>query len=421
MRVIMSFPFALGTPGGGTEDAAEMARALAGLGLEVVLVTPGTDGPGSFLRRPARTAGPARTAAHPERVAAAHERAARLEAAGVQLVASSPHPLHFRLDGRGVRAAVASCLAVPARDGGPTALMGYWHEAWFLPALARARGAAFTMAGAASYSQFFGPGRGALERLRNARLAATYRAARMVFARSEFTAGELRRYLDLPAERLRVVPLGVDPRFLELERAPAAAVRELVYVGQLSASKGIFDALEALALLDRGRVAGGEPRPVRLRVVGHGDPGPVRTRARELGLEGRIELVGGLDRAGVAAELARAQLALLPSHTESFGLAVAEAQAAGLPVVGFAAGAVPEVVLDGETGWLVETGRADLLAGALAAALADPRRTHRAGQAGRERVRACFSWRRAAERTRAGLEEALQEPGTGAAEAAPGR
>jgi glycosyltransferase involved in cell wall biosynthesis len=170
--------------------------------------------------------------------------------------------------------------------------------------------------------------------------------------------------------------------------------------------------------MDRGR---GEPRPARLRVVGHGDPGPVRTRARELGLEDRIALVGGLDRAGVAAELARAQLALLPSHTESFGLAVAEAQAAGLAVVGFAAGAVPEVVVDGETGWLVETGRADLLAGALAAALDDPLRTHRAGQAGRERVRARFSWRRAAERTRAGLEEALQEPGTGAAEAAPGR
>jgi glycosyltransferase involved in cell wall biosynthesis len=383
-----------------------------------VLVTPDADGPERFPRRPARSGEPARTGAHPERVAAARERAARLEAGGVRLLTSPPHPLHFRLDGRGVRAAVAACLAVPARDGGPTALMGYWHEAWFLPSLARARGAVFTMAGAASYSQFFGPGHGALARLRNARLAATYRAARIVFARSEFTAGELRRYLDLPAERLRVVPLGVDPRFLELERAPAGAVRELVYVGQLTASKGIFDALEALAIMDRGR---GEPRPARLRVVGHGDPGPVRTRARELGLEDRIALVGGLDRAGVAAELARAQLALLPSHTESFGLAVAEAQAAGRAGVGFAAGAVPEVVVDGETGWLVETGRADLLAGALAAALDDPLRTPRAGQAGRERVRARFSWRRAAERTRAGQEEALQEPGTGAAEAAPGR
>jgi len=397
-RVVMTFPFALGTPGGGTQDAAELARALAEVGADVTLVTPDADGPGRFPRRRARESEEGRA------------RAADLAAAGVELVASPPHPLHFRLDGRGVRAAVERRLA--AR--GAEAVLGYWHEAFFLAEPARAHGALFAMTAAASFSQFFGPGRSGLERLRNARLARTYREAAVVFARSAFTCGELRAYLGLDPERLRVVPLGVERRFFDLPREARGPVRELVFVGRLVDSKGIFDALDAL-----GRLARAGRRDWRLRAIGWGDPEPVRRAAAEHGIEGQVELLGGLDRRELALELGRAQLALLPSHTESFGLAVAEAQAAGLAVVGYAAGAVPEVVGDGETGWLAPTGRRDLLAEALASALDDPGRTLRAGLAGRERVRQRCSWRAAAERTLAGLTEAARGSGTGRAAGPP--
>ncbi|MEQ1894258.1 MAG: glycosyltransferase, partial [Planctomycetota bacterium] len=113
-----------------------------------------------------------------------------------------------------------------------------------------------------------------------------------------------------------------------------------------------------------------------------------------------------------ARELARAQLAILPSHSESFGLSIAEAQAAALPVVAYAAGSVPEVVADGQTAWLAPLGNLDALTTALAAALDSPTPAHARGLAGRERVARLFRWDRTAERVLTGL-EALRGPSVG--------
>ena len=188
-------------------------------------------------------------------------------------------------------------------------------------------------------------------------------------------------------------------------------MREIVFVGRLVPSKGIFDALAALGALARAGTRGW-----RLTVVGPGDPEPVRRAALEQGIADQVELVGALERRALAQVLAQAELALLPTHTESFGLAVAEAQAAGLAVCAYAAGAVPELVEHGATGWLAEMGRPERLAELVAAALADPTGTHQAGLRGRERARERWSWRRAAEATLAALEEGRRAR-TGRAEA----
>jgi glycosyltransferase involved in cell wall biosynthesis len=84
----------------------------------------------------------------------------------------------------------------------------------------------------------------------------------------------------------------------------------------------------------------------------------------------------------------------MPSYFESFGLSIAEAQAAGLPVVAYAAGSVPEVVRDGHTGWLAPARDIRALAERIGAALADPAEAARRGAAGRERAAAEFDWRR---------------------------
>jgi glycosyltransferase involved in cell wall biosynthesis len=176
----------------------------------------------------------------------------------------------------------------------------------------------------------------------------------------------------------------------------------VLYFGRLTHEKGIFDALSAL-----GRLSASAAGDWRLRVAGWGDAQAVRARARELGLEQRIDFLGPLSRGELAGELASAQLALLPSWSESFGLANAEAQAAGVAVVAYAAGAVPEVVLDGETGWLAPPRDVPALAAALASALADPAERARRGAAGRARVLERFTWESAARATLAGLEEAV--------------
>ena len=389
MRVVLTFPFSLGTPGGGTTDCAELARHLARAGADVRLATVACGGRGSFPRR---------AEAPSERQ---RERARALEAEGVELLSAPPSPLHLRLDGASMAQVVERSLEERPAD----AVLGYWHEAFFLPRRLARRGELFAMNAAASFSQFLGPappGRGGLARgWRNRLVRRTFRAAAVVLARSDFTGRELVELAGVDPARIRRVHLGVDPLFHGARRERAESVRDLLFYGQLSEAKGVFDALAAL-----GRVAASGRRDWILRIAGWGDPEPVRRAAGEHGLEGRIELLGPLEHPALVRELERAQLALLPSHTESFGLANAESQAAGLPVVAYAVAAVPEVVEHGVTGWLVPARSIGGLADALVGALSDPGESFRRGLAGRERTARLFSWERAARETLAALEEA---------------
>ena len=92
------------------------------------------------------------------------------------------------------------------------------------------------------------------------------------------------------------------------------------------------------------------------------------------------------DAATVARYYRAADLYLHPAHAESFGLAVLEAMASGIPVVASDAGGLPEILVDGESGRLFANGNAEALAAAAAALLADPASLARMAGAGRERV-----------------------------------
>ncbi len=102
-----------------------------------------------------------------------------------------------------------------------------------------------------------------------------------------------------------------------------------------------------------------------------------------------------------------------PSIYEPFGLINLEAMACGTAVVASRVGGIPEVVVDGETGWLVEPGDAPALGQALRAALADPARARSMGEAGRRRVEAHFAWDRIAERTLEVYRHAIADHGRG--------
>ncbi|HTG12565.1 MAG TPA: glycosyltransferase, partial [Candidatus Eisenbacteria bacterium] len=100
-----------------------------------------------------------------------------------------------------------------------------------------------------------------------------------------------------------------------------------------------------------------------------------------------------------------------PSIYEPFGLINLEAMACGTPVVASRVGGIPEVVVDGETGRLVEPGDVAALGQALRETLADPERARRMGAAGRGRVEAHFSWDRIADRTIAVYRDAIEHHG----------
>jgi glycosyltransferase involved in cell wall biosynthesis len=169
----------------------------------------------------------------------------------------------------------------------------------------------------------------------------------------------------------------------------------LTCVGRLEPTKGQRLLIEAAATLSerfgdlRVVLAGSEPR------YALGYESELRQCARASGLDGKVEFAGWVD--SVERVLDQSTVYVQPSFgdrrtgSESFGMAVAEASWAGLPVVASRTGGTPEVVRDGVTGTLVPEGDSAALAGAVARYLADPATAQAAGRAGQRFARDRFS------------------------------
>jgi N-acetyl-alpha-D-glucosaminyl L-malate synthase BshA len=170
----------------------------------------------------------------------------------------------------------------------------------------------------------------------------------------------------------------VIPNFVDTQRfKPSARVRgangvpHAVHVSNFRPVKRVPALIEAFALALRGRRA-------RLTLVGDGpEQGAARTRARELGIESSVSFLG--ERDALPALLDRADVFLLASSEESFGLSALEAMACGTPVVATRVGGVPEVVDHGRTGLLAPAGDNAALGAALAELLFDPERAQSMG------------------------------------------
>jgi len=161
-------------------------------------------------------------------------------------------------------------------------------------------------------------------------------------------------------------------------------------VGRLARWKGHARLLQALAQAQQQRP------DLHALIVGGDSPGEVGYRAEleqlaeELGLAKRVHFIG--HREDVPRLLgALDALVHVPDDPEPFGRAVIEAMAAGLPVIAAAAGALPEIIVDGETGWLVPSRNPVATADAIVRLLADPAQARRMGAAGRQRVQRHFT------------------------------
>jgi glycosyltransferase involved in cell wall biosynthesis len=125
-------------------------------------------------------------------------------------------------------------------------------------------------------------------------------------------------------------------------------------------------------------------------LVGDGElRGELEAQARRLGLAPHVRFAGWRDN--VAEVLALADVFVLPSESEGFGRVLVEAMAMGRPVVATNVGGIPDIVLDGETGLLVEPADPAALASAVGALLDEPARAARLGAAGRARAESTFS------------------------------
>jgi glycosyltransferase involved in cell wall biosynthesis len=163
----------------------------------------------------------------------------------------------------------------------------------------------------------------------------------------------------------------------------------LTVVGRLAKEKGHRYLIEALPAV-RALYA-----DVRLLIVGDDSSLEASTkedivqRVKALGLEGSVSLLGQRD--DVPDILGATDIFCLPSLWEGFGLVIAEAMAAGRPVVASRIDGIPEVVEDGVTGILVPPRDPRALAEAILELLADPNKAEAMGRAGRERVRKHFT------------------------------
>jgi glycosyltransferase involved in cell wall biosynthesis len=151
-----------------------------------------------------------------------------------------------------------------------------------------------------------------------------------------------------PAERIRICPPGVELGRAGPRAEGTASSPLILSPGRLVWEKGHQDVLRALALMNRDGRRPDRVRP-RLLIVGSGpEEGRLRAYAHELGLDAQVEFRGFVPHEEMPAVYASAAclvLASLPSTywEEQFGMVLAEAMAAGVPIVASASGAIPEV------------------------------------------------------------------------------
>lgn len=210
-----------------------------------------------------------------------------------------------------------------------------------------------------------------------------------VVANSEGLAGLARRFTpDLP---IAIIPNGVDAtRFTPpSQREATGADLTLLFVGRVVRQKGLdvlLDALAALPLSLRDRLS--------LTIVGDGPArSELQERAARLGLTERVLFRGWLGRDALPDAYRTADLFVFPSRDEGMPNVVLEAMAAGLPVVATRIAGNQDLVVDGETGLMLEVDDTAALTTALARLIGDVDLRHRLGAEGRRRVVERFSWR----------------------------
>lgn len=199
--------------------------------------------------------------------------------------------------------------------------------------------------------------------------------------------------IGIPAERVVVVPSGIDVSKFNLDSIPAAGEPSRFRLGmvtRIAEGKGHKELVAAIAELVQ--------RYPHLHVTMIGD-GPLRPaveqQIRECGLEHVIELTGWVPNHEVPALLRATHAIVLPSYFwgEAFPVTLMEGMAMGLPAIGTRWAGIPDLIIDGETGFLIEPGNVPALVRAIEQLICDPALTAAMGRQAKARVHRLFDAR----------------------------
>jgi N-acetyl-alpha-D-glucosaminyl L-malate synthase BshA len=207
---------------------------------------------------------------------------------------------------------------------------------------------------------------------------------------SQYLRAETQSAFGCTGCRIEVIPNFIDPAVYDRSRYTPSLGDQigngrkiLMHISNFRPVKRVRDVVGVYA-----RVA--QEVPSVLVMVGDGpDRVEAEQEARRLGVEQSVHFLGKLE--SVAPLLASADLFLLPSASESFGLSALEALATGVPVIGTRTGGIPEVVRDGETGALCAVGDVEGMARAAIGLLRDPERWRAASELAKADARERFS------------------------------
>ena len=236
------------------------------------------------------------------------------------------------------------------------------------------------------------------------------RAVDRVVVGSAFAVRQAGEQLGVPSGQFSVVPYGVDGRFRQAPKPSALACRwgledKLVglFLGGLKRRKNLFVLLDIWREVMRAR------DDARLIVVGSGPLlEPLRRHAAKHGLERAVVFTGYVPEREKGDYYNLADVLLFPSSMEGFGLTVAEAMSCGLPVVVSNCGSLPELVVDGEGGFIVEPSDRDGFVRKTLLLCGDPMLRSKLGAANVARVERLFRWHHCAAATARVYEEVLE-------------
>jgi starch synthase len=233
-------------------------------------------------------------------------------------------------------------------------------------------------------------------------------AADKVVAVSDEMKADIIKHFDISADKVEVIHNGIDldlwqqrPLSAELKAQWGIADDYVLFLGRCTQQKGVEHLVDA---------AGDIPCQVVMCMGGADTKEYEALITAKLKAHKNIVHINKMLSEGEAAQLySQARAFICPSIYEPFGIINLEAMACKAPVIASAVGGIKEIVVEGETGYLLEPGRPDLIAAAVKRLLADPAKAKAMGLAGRLRAEQNFSWTSIAAKTKA-MYEALAKP-----------
>lgn len=181
-----------------------------------------------------------------------------------------------------------------------------------------------------------------------------------------------------PGARIKVIPNSVKLPVPVNKYSNSRQPVEISFLGSIGERKGLFDLLEAVKRLD------GEEFEYHLNIGGSGDLMRLESEITRLHLNNNVRYIGWISDSQRDRLLRETDIFVLPSYGEGMPMSILEAMSYAIPVISTHVGGIPELVIDGETGFLIKPGDIDSLANKLEILIRDSELRRNFGERGRQ-------------------------------------